>query len=346
MKQATYVLFLSLFSIQGAGARAQGEPLPAQWIWRNLTPPLGPAPEPRSAGTAIYDPIGRRVVIFGGRVDGRVFNDVWAFDLVTQSWTRLETSGRQPEPRLGANAVYDPNAHQMVLWAGQQGSVFYNDTWTLDLTTLEWRDVSPRAADRPQARYGAGAVFDPVERRLVQFAGFTDLSRRFNDTQAFDLDTNRWEGLDLASGRPEIRCLLTAALDAPSRRMVIHGGQRSGPLGDTWAFDLATRSWQNLTPETRPAGRMLAVSFIDRDARFIVFGGSTEAGRVNETWAFNLVNGEWTQLEIESPPAPREAPMGAYIEDEDRFIVVGGVGDGPLNDVWELRRAPGPTSAR
>jgi hypothetical protein len=281
-------------------------------------------------------------VIFGGESDEGLLNDTWAFDRLTNSWIELVTSGEKPEPRLGANAVYDPNGHQMVIWAGQQGSRFFDDTWALDLHSLEWRDLSP--AERPQARYGAGAVFDPAERAMVQFAGFTDLSRRFNDTQVFDLDTNSWRevGPRRDSARPAIRCLLTAALDLDSRRMIIHGGQRNAPLDDTWAFDLGTRQWTNLTPEARPPGRMLASSFLDRGGRLVVFGGTTESGRVNETWAFDLASGEWTRLDLPDPPPPREAAMGAFVADEERFLVFGGRGEGRLNDLWELGRVSAP----
>lgn len=330
------------FSIPEAGAEV------TSWSWRNITPATGAAPEPRSSGTAIYDPVGRRVVIFGGLGVRGFLNDVWAFDLLSNVWDRLETTGGPPDPRLGANAVYDPPGHRMVIWAGQ-GSRFFNDTWALDLNTLEWRNLSPPPDARPQARYGAGAVFDPVERSMVQFAGFTDLSRRFDDTQAFRLDTNSWEEIGpAASGlRPEVRCLLTAALDAPLGRMIIHGGQRSGPLDDTWSFDLQTRKWTNLTPAVRPAGRMLAVSFIDqRQSQFIVFGGATAAGRTNETWSLHLVRGDWLRLDLANAPPARDSAMGAWAEDEARFIVFGGIGSSYLSDVWELRRTDGKPSQR
>ncbi len=338
MKMRLLRLFnCTVFLVVAVVASAEDE---RAWAWRAVVPVEGPAPQLRSGGTAVFDPVARRVVIFGGQSDQGFLNDVWAFDLFTSTWAELPTVGARPEPRLGANAVYDPNGHQMVIWAGQQASRFFNDTWALDLSRLEWRDLSPPSSARPQARYGAGAVFDPLERAMVQFAGFTDLSQRFNDTQVFDLDTNSWEevGPRPDSARPEIRCLLTAALDLVSRRMIIHGGQRTGPLDDTWAFDLGTRQWTNLTPEVRPPGRMLASSFIDREGRFVVFGGATGAGRVNETWTFDLARGEWTRLEIADAPPPREAAMGAYVEDEDRFFIFGGLGESRMDDLWELRR--------
>jgi hypothetical protein len=328
--------------ILALGALAASAQERSPWTWRRIVPVEGPAPLPRSAGTAIFDPIARRLVIFGGESDQGLLNDVWAFDLLTNSWSELATTGEKPEPRLGANAVYDPNGHQMVIWAGQQGSRFFDDTRALDLQRLEWRDLSPPSGSRPQARYGAGAVFDPFERAMVQFAGFTDLSQRFNDTQVFDLDSLSWEevGPRRDSARPMMRCLLTAALDPGSRTMIIHGGQRTGPLDDTWAFDLGTRQWTNLTPELRPAGRMLASSFVGPDRRLVVFAGATDAGRVDESWAFDLDRREWTRLEIPDPPPPREAAMSAFVEDEELFLVFGGRGEGRLNDLWVLRRVP------
>jgi hypothetical protein len=224
----------------------------------------------------------------------------------------------------------------MVLWAGQQGGQFFNDTWTLDLTTLAWSDVSP--AIRPEARYGSASIFDPDRRRLVQFAGFTDLSRRFQDTQAFNLETTTWEDLSPAGDTPEIRCLLTAALDQDTRRMIIYAGQHSGPLDDLWAFDLDTPAWSLLTPDQRPAGRFFATSFVDADRNFIVFGGATSSGNVNETWAFNFDTGQWNLLDIANPPAERNGMAGAYIGGENRFVIFGGIGADFYNDIWELSK--------
>jgi hypothetical protein len=325
----------------GAGGPVTPTPGPSSpavlaWRWRNLTPASGPAPEPRAHGVAVFDAPARRLVIFGGAAERTLLDDTWAFDLATSSWSRLDTRGTAPEARLGADAVYDPAGRRLVLWAGQAGSRFFDDTWALDLRTLEWREVSP--ASRPQARYGSASVFDPAQRRLVQFAGFTDLSRRFRDTQAFDLARHEWEDLTPPDGGPRVRCLLTAALHAPSRRMIVYGGQNNGFLDDLWAFDLATRTWSDLTTEQRPPGRLLASSFVDREGRFVVFGGRTEVGQVNETWAFDLSRREWARLDLPDPPPQRDSALAAYDEAEERFLVFGGNRERRFNDVWELRR--------
>jgi hypothetical protein len=351
VRRATVVLILAGLAGACGGAAPTASPTtPAApppptvlaWRWRALTPATGLSPEPRAHGVAVYDAPGRRLVVFGGQGDRALFNDTWAFDLARSTWARLDTRGVPPDPRLGADAVFDPVGRRMIVWAGQAGSHFFDDTWALDLATLEWRDVSPDA--RPQARYGSASVFDPAQRRLVQFAGFTDLSRRFRDTQAFDLATHRWEDLTPPDGGPRVRCLLTAALHAPSRRMIAYGGQNNGYLDDLWAFDLATRTWTDLTVPMRPPGRLLASSFVTRDGVFMVFGGRTEIGQVNETWAFDLSRGQWSLLAVTNTPPGRDSAMTAYVDAEERFLVFGGRQAGPMNDVWELARVAVPAA--
>ncbi len=315
---------------------------PSNWQWRELAVASGEKPGARRNGVAVYDPLAKRLIVFGGTGDAGLLNDSWAFSLETGSWTKLTTVGTPPGPRFGLDAVYDPAGHQMVIWAGQGAGVF-NDTWALNLKTFEWKDVSPASNNaRPKARYGSASIFDPFSRSLVQFAGFTSESGRFQDTQSFGLATNTWTDWTPSSVKPQIRCLLTAAYDRANRRMIIYGGQRNGALDDIWSFDIASRTWTNLTPANRPAGRWFASSFLDRDGRFILFGGFSGSGNSNETWSFDFQSNQWTKLTIDPSPSPRNGMMSASIEAEDRFLIFGGTSNnGLLNDVWELsRRAP------
>ncbi|MBI3653101.1 MAG: hypothetical protein HY231_18900 [Acidobacteria bacterium] len=336
-----FLFHVSLALLLAAVMQSVATPVTAQAAqsleWQNLTPATGARPEARRNGAAIYDPVDHRLVVFGGTGQNGLLNDVWAFNLDTLTWTRLNTTGTAPDPRLGHDAIYDPIGQQMVIWAGQQGSKFFNDTWALSLRTLEWRNLSPTSG-RPKARYGSAAVYDPVAQSLVQFAGFTEEGRRFQDTQNFNLASQSWTDLTPAGSKPEIRCLLTGALDRTARRMIIYGGQRNGPLDDLWAYDLASRSWTELTPASRPAGRFFASSFVNREGRFVVFGGSTPTGNSNDSYAFDFQTGQWSSLELAAPPSARNGMMSAYDEAEDRFLVFGGTSDsGLLNDVWQLK---------
>ncbi|NOT63956.1 MAG: hypothetical protein HOP19_27395 [Acidobacteria bacterium] len=312
------------------------------WQWRNLTPTSGTQPDARRNGAAIYDSQGKRVIIFGGGGNTGDLNDTWAFDPATSTWTKLATTGTPPSTRHGFDAVYDATGHQLVIYNGQ-GAGLFNDTWTLNLTTLQWRDVSPaNDALRPKRRYGSAGVFDPVSRSLVSFAGFTSEAGRFQDTQSFGLANNSWTDWTPAGTKPQVRCLLTGAYDKTNRRFIIYGGQRSGPLGDLWSFDLATRTWENLSNATTPSARYFTTSFVDAAGNFIFFGGQTNSGNSAELWAYNLSARAWNQLNASNGPSARNGAVSAYDEASNRWFVFGGTGNGNLNDIWELARQRQP----
>ena len=318
------------------------ETLAEHWQWKQLSAPdgVGPTPPARALGTAIYDPVGNRVIVFGGRSSSTYLNDLWAFDLTTNSWVEIVAQGTPPTPRRGHNAIYDPMGKRMVSWAGQgdgSGS-FFDDIWALDLDSHQWQNISPVAS--PPGRYGAASIFDPVGNRLVGFGGFSNQGR-FEDVQAFDLQAQTWQDLAPEAG-PVRRCLLTAAFDPATRRMIIFGGQSSvqSRHNDLWIFDFATNSWTEAPADTPPSGRFFTTSFVDKDGSFVVFGGSTASGSTNETWRYDFGGGQWTRLEISNPPSARSSMAGTLIG-EDKLIIFSGSGAGSLNDVWELSRSQG-----
>lgn len=336
MKRTRTVL-LPAFFLLVPGLRAGAAPPVLRW--REIESASTERPEPRRGGAAIHDPIGGRLVVFGGVTAAGAVNDVWTFDLRSREWRNLAISGATPAPRFGFDAVYDPVARAMVIWGGQ-GSRFFNDVWSLDLASGRWKEVAAPGSPRP--RYGTAAVFDATARRLVTFGGFTDQGR-FKDTHALSLAAGAWQDLAPQGVNPGERCLHTAALRRFDGRMVMYGGQRTGPLGDLWAYDLARNAWTELTPPDSPPGRLLASSYVDALSRFVLFGGATNDGAVSETWSFDFDSGSWTRQQTLGAPRARSAAMSAYVEDENRFVVFGGIGSELLGDLWELvAESPGP----
>ncbi len=331
------VFILALLAIPAAAQSTNN------WQWRALTPASGDKPEARRNGVAVHDTFGKRIIVFGGSGNSGFLNDAWAFSLETRVWTKLQTTGTPPSPRHAFDGIYDPVGQQLVIYSGQ-GNGLLNDTWTLNLTTLQWRDVSPALdSARPKRRYGSAGVFDPVTRSLVSFAGFTSEAGRFNDTQSFGLGGNAWQDWSPGGTRPKVRCLLTGAFDRANRRMIVYAGQNNGWLDDLWSFDLATRTWTELTPAVRPTGRWFASLAVDKDSRVLMFGG-TGAAVYGDLWSFDQSARQWTQLQIAGGPSARFGAQGAYLESEDRWILFGGAGSELFNDVWELRRASAPAA--
>ena len=333
-----YTLVAALLFANAASAQ--------QWVELQ---PTGQAPMPRANSAAIYDPVGHRFVLFGGLRSGGDYNDVWALDLNANTWANLTpSSGPAPATRWSHNAVYDPDAHQMLVWSGRHLGDFFNDIWAFDLNEHTWQELS--ADPKPNLRYGTAAIFDPLAGQLVNFAGFTDAGR-FDDTWTFDPSSSTWNDIS-GDIRPGARCLHSASYDRLSHRMLIFGGQRgSNALGDLWALDLATATWSELTPATGPEGRTFPASIYDRIGhRFIIFGGAEAGGggvKNDEVWAFDLAANSWSLLQPGgTAPAARGGAASAYIPAENRALFFGGSAtSGLFNDIWALEElAATPTA--
>jgi hypothetical protein len=111
-----------------------GEP-----TWGELHP-TGTPPTPRRSHTAIYDPVGDRVIVYGGFDEYyHRRGDVWALNLGTEpSWQQLVSKTPPPLGRSGHVAVYDPEGRRMIMYGGFTGSGQYSsEVWALgfDVTT-------------------------------------------------------------------------------------------------------------------------------------------------------------------------------------------------------------------
>src|SRR5262245_33222301 len=96
--------------------------------------PTGTAPARRNAMTAIYDPVGDRMLIFGG-YDGMSFrNDLWAFSFSgTPEWTQVSASGIVPSARRVYAAVCDALRERLLIFGGEGVAGYRNDTYALAL---------------------------------------------------------------------------------------------------------------------------------------------------------------------------------------------------------------------
>jgi hypothetical protein len=118
----------------------------------------------------------------------------------------------------------------------------------------------------------------------------------------------------------------------------MYGGQNAGPLDDIWAFDLATDTWTNVTPATRPSGRYFTALVYDAsNRRATVFGGQTASAPTNEAWVFDLWTHAWTQLSpTGTAPSARWGATGIHDAANDRMLIFGGNDGVVRNDVWAL----------
>lgn len=208
--------------------------------WSSLTPG-GPEPAPRHHACGVYDPLGDRVLMFGGLNGSGFLNELWQLALSpTPEWSQVATSGG-PSGRGGASAVYDPDGHRLLLFGGDDND-YRHDVWALDLTSLAWTQLAPTGA-APAGRWKHVAAYDTRRHRMLVFGGRV-ASADSADTWELDLSTTppAWHRLQAAGWLPEARSEAMGAYDPVGDRLLVYGGiflfgqQYAVGLQDLWAL--------------------------------------------------------------------------------------------------------------
>lgn len=314
--------------------------------WTEIVP-SGVRAAGRWGHSAIYDPVGQRMVVFGGYPN--YANDLWSFSLGgSPAWAELAPLETVPSGRWFQATVYDPIRDRIIVCGGYPMNGF--DVWTYNLGGVpSWTRIHPTGTP-PSGRKNHTAIYDPVRDRVIIFAGFLTypddplLDLALNDVWALSLDgAPHWTEL-IPSGTPPSRRFGHTAIYDPLRdRMLVFSGYGTF-ASDVWALSLGpSPAWTQISPSgTPPEGRYRHSAVYDplRD-RMIVFAGyKGDYSCVNDTWELTLGGTPvWTQLApVGTPPSPRGRHSAVYDPLRDRMIVFGAYDCDYdyLNDTWEL----------
>jgi hypothetical protein len=137
--------------------------------WKELT--TNSSPPGRIQAAFAYDKSMDRLLLFGGwghfeKAEGGPWDDTWAFDSSTNTWTELKP-GKSPPARTWATMAYD-DAGRMILFGGSAGE-WLADTWSYDSAKNTWAKL--HTAGSPGPRGGASMFYDPTLHRLVMTGG-------------------------------------------------------------------------------------------------------------------------------------------------------------------------------
>ena len=153
---AAFALAFTTFSLAATSASLQ---------WTQLNPANAfPA---RTAFASAYDPVSKKIVVFGGEDDSGQLSETWTFDGAT--WTQIETSVAPPA-RADASMAYDARTHKLILFGGFQGFTLLNDTWMWDGATSTWTQAAPTFV--PPAATGPMLFTDPADGHADMFGGY------------------------------------------------------------------------------------------------------------------------------------------------------------------------------
>ncbi|MBI5555149.1 MAG: T9SS type A sorting domain-containing protein [Elusimicrobia bacterium] len=183
---------------------------PAEWSKANLS---YEAPA-RWQATAIFDPVRKRMVIFGGvTTDNEPTNELWYLNLSSanltgQRWTQLFPTNNTSSglARTAHVLVYNPDTDHLLVYGGWAPltltEAFYDTTYAFDFNSRTWWLVAP-GPDIPKSRRNASGIYDPIRKKMVIFGGAfgSDIyAEIFSDMYALSEETN-WAP---AKGKGEI----------------------------------------------------------------------------------------------------------------------------------------------
>jgi hypothetical protein len=303
--------------------------------WTKLVP-TGP-PQGRQFHTVSYDPIGDRLLAFGGS-SGPILSDTWALALdAPVAWVPLSGTRRK-----GHSGVFDSARSRMVVFGGENG-VTLNDAWELSLGVLPtWSRLAPTGTTPTRTLHGA--IYETRRDRMIVFGG-RGTTTPVNDTWELTFSGElAWHPVLPVGTPPSPREDVAVIYDEPRGRMIVFGGaDLGGVYNDVWALSLmGTPTWTKLLPTgTAPTARAGAQIVYDpaRD-RIVVYGGfNNQFLPVGDVFALTLSGTpNWTKLlPTGGPPAPRVAGAVVFDSGRDRMVLSGGTDfDVFFGDTWSL----------
>ncbi|KIL71754.1 hypothetical protein M378DRAFT_64627 [Amanita muscaria Koide BX008] len=188
----------------------------------------GPAPVGRYGHAVAM--AGSKFFVFGGQADGTCFNDLWVFDLnslrTKAAWELVEPSSpEKPAQRTGHICVaYD---NRLIIFGGTDGQYHYNDTWSYDIQTRKWTELTC-IGFIPMAREGhAAAVVDDV---IYIFGGRGVDGKDLSDLAAFKISNQRWYMFQNMGPAPTGRS--GHAMACAGTKVYVLGGESFSPTKD------------------------------------------------------------------------------------------------------------------
>ncbi|MCI4363065.1 MAG: hypothetical protein L3K13_01995 [Thermoplasmata archaeon] len=263
---------ITLFGGEGSGgltnATSNYNSTTGAFTWQFYTP----SPSARANFSFASVPSRGFAVLFGGLTNlssQRTDNQTWLYWFGNQSWQQVSGARAPPARESAAFAVNDSGRTALLEggWSprtavgNSSATVFWNDTWQLNLTTLRWSELSPPSA--PPAMAGSGMIWDAYAQRFDLFGGCAVLCS--NTLWSFAGHPGDWHRVSTTGASPSPRASSAYAWDGIDSIALLFGGfawsgSAATAYGDTFAFDPVAAHWTALNLANNPGARFDAPS--------------------------------------------------------------------------------------
>ena len=220
----------------------------------------------------------------------------------------------------------------------------HNVRYHFSQTTSDWVEMSPTASPPARYHHGMQAAYDSQSDRVILFSGdIGDKSVIFNDTWAYDYNTDTWENRTTPEMKDVAKLAGAMAYDEESDRIILVGGwkwangssvEQSTGLVETWSYDYESNIWVNLTTENSPSFRgSVSLNYDEANDKMIMFGGfnsemyetpETTIPFYHDTWAYDYNTNTWTNMSPTVSPPPLGNHESAYDSESNKTIIFGG----------------------
>jgi len=200
----------------------------------------------------------------------------------------------------------------------------------------------------PSARGYSDMVYDWTTGSAYLFGGI-DTASPSGDYTLFDVwtynsFTRQWKLLLNSNSFYNAFQRDAVALDPHSKKVVLFSTfvncDSFGCGVETWIYDIATNTFENVSPSVQPSLRWGARMVYDTESkRAILFGGSdgNTTETLNDTWVYDFHSNTWTEMKPAKSPPPHHFAAMTYHPLADRVVLFGGYNipaDEYLNDTW------------
>jgi hypothetical protein len=298
--------------------------------------------------SAIYDPVGDRVVLYDG-------TSLWELPFRNgPGWSRIDVTGEAPPGRYRQLAIYDSRRRRMIVLGGAHGpwGSPLGDAWALSLGhSPAWSQLPIDGRQLPAV--STAAVYDEAGDQIVLLASnFYSSSVATDSTWALPLEGPlRWRLLTSTSPGGLPRRGTAGIYDSRRGRILVFGGGMEWPDSwsgntDLWALSLTGRGgWEEIVPAgayrpTQRTGHTLVYDPVED--RIIMLGGyipSYYGYAVNEDGAeFKFGSNQWVRMSGYYDSVPDwVGPSVVFDTRESRAVVFQG------DLLWALHSSPGDT---